>query len=239
MKVVCITQARMTSTRLPGKVMMPVLGRSLLAWHLDRLNHARRVDVVAVATVDAPESAPIVAVAAALGNPVTFGPEDDVLARYVSCAREHSADVVVRVTSDCPLIDPVLVDAAIERFLALGVDYLSLDIRSFPRGFDCEVFTRAALEEAAAQACDPVEHEHVTPYIYRHPEKFRLAQLGGGDGAEYRLCVDQMLDFQLVSHILTALAGKDIFGWRDVVDFLRANPDLAEINRDVCQKVCL
>ncbi|MBC7906132.1 MAG: glycosyltransferase family protein [Rhodospirillaceae bacterium] len=238
MTVVCITQARMTSTRLPGKVMLPVLGRSLLAWHLDRLNHARRVDVVAVATVDSPESAPIAAVANQLGNPVTFGPEDDVLARYVACARTHDAHVVVRVTSDCPLIDPVLVDACIDRFLELGVDYLNLDITSFPRGFDCEVFTRAALEEAAALACDPAEHEHVTPYIYRHPEKFRMAQLGGGEGAEYRLCVDQALDFKLVSHILTALADKDIFGWRDVVDFLRANPEWADINHDVHQKVC-
>lgn len=238
MKVVCITQARMTSTRLPGKVMLPVLGRSLLAWHLDRLNQARRVDVVAVATVDAAESAPIVAVANDLGNPVTFGPEDDVLARYEACARTHGADVVVRVTSDCPLIDPVLVDAAIDRFITLGVDYLNLDIGAFPRGFDCEVFTRAALEEAAAVARDSAEREHVTPYLYRHPERFRLAQLGGGEGAEYRLCVDMPEDFELVSRILTALADKPMFGWRDVVDFLRAHPDLADINRDIRQKVC-
>ena len=229
----------MTSTRLPGKVMLPMRGRPLLAWHLERLRRARRLDVVAVASVAAPESAPILELCRALGVPVTLGPEDDVLARYALCAAEHDAEVVVRVTSDCPLVDPALVDMAVERFLSGGADYLALDTSVFPRGLDVEVFGRAALDEAAARAVEPPEREHVTPYLYRRPDRFRVARMGGGRGSEFRLCVDQREDFDLVCGIADELAGVPDFGWREIVSLLEARPDLAALNSAVHQKPAL
>lgn len=235
-RVVCITQARMTSTRLPGKVMLPLHGKPMLQWHLERLLAARCVDLVAVATPDMAESAPIVELVEALGVPLTRGPEHDVLARYTACAEAHRAEVVVRVTSDCPLIDPQLVDLVVDRFGQGDVDYVSLDIGSYPRGLDVEVFSRAALDEAFARAADPAEREHVTPYIYRRPERFRLAKVAGGRGAEYRLCVDQADDFELVRRLLDALDGRPDFGWRDVVALLDAHPDWAALNQGVAQK---
>ncbi|MGE5475863.1 MAG: cytidylyltransferase domain-containing protein [Bacteroidales bacterium] len=235
-RIVCITQARMTSTRLPAKIMRPILDRPMLAWHLQRLQRATLVDQVAVASVDAPESAPIVELARSLAVPVTLGSEEDVLARFHQCAREQRADVVVRVTSDCPLIDPELIDAIIRRYLDGGVDYVSVEVGSYPRGFDAEVFSRAALDEAMAEAQEGGEREHVTPFIYRRPERYRCATLGGGAGGQYRLCVDQQEDLDLVTEVFRALAGKPAFGWRDVVAVMDADAHLAEINRAVMQK---
>lgn len=235
-RVVCITQARMTSTRLPAKIMRPILDRPLLAWHLQRLQRAKLVDQVAVASVDAAESAPIVALAHALGVPVTLGSEDDVLARFHKCAVEQRANVVVRVTSDCPLIDPALIDAAIRRYLDGGVDYVNVEVGSYPRGFDAEVFSRAALDQAVAEATEGYEREHVTPFIHRRPDRFRLASLGGGSGGQYRLCVDQQEDLDLVTKVFAALCDKPDFGWRDVVAVMDADPALADINRAVIQK---
>lgn len=235
-RVVCVTQARMTSTRLPGKVMRPILGRPMLAWHLERLKRCTMLDALAVATVDGPDSVPIAQVAAGLGLPVAFGSEHDVLARVHAAAAEQMAEVVVRVTSDCPLIDPALVDAAVHRFLDQGLDYLHVDVREYPRGFDAEVCTRAALDAALAEAVDTPEREHVMPFIYRRPERFRLGRLDGGRGAQYRLCVDQQEDLDLVTRVLEALGGRLDFGWREVVDLLDAHPDWAAINRAVIQK---
>ena len=229
-RIVCISQARMTSTRLPGKVMLPIQGRPLLAWHLERLKRAQRLDVVAVATVDAPESAPILELCRELGVPVTLGPEDDVLARYHQCAETHGAEVVVRVTSDCPLIDPELVDAVIERFLAGDTDYVALDVSVFPRGLDVEAFGRASLDEAFARAIEPYEREHVTPYLYRTPGRFRVTRLGGGRGGEFRLCVDQDEDLELVRRIADELTDHPGFGWRQMVELLEARPYLAGLN---------
>jgi len=232
-RIVCISQARMTSTRLPGKVMLPLHGKPLLAWHLERLKRSALLDVVAVATVDAAESKPIEDLCAGLGVPVTRGSEDDVLARYRKCAAEHDAEVVVRVTSDCPLIDPALVDVVIADFLKGGADYVSQD--GYPRGFDVEVFSRESLELAFREATTTHQREHVTPFLYTHPDRMVVRRVGGGRGACYRVCVDQIEDFQLVDKILGAL-GQTPFGWADVVRVLDEHPDWVEINRHVAQK---
>ncbi len=247
-RVVAISQARMTSTRLPGKVLLEAAGKPLLVHHLERLARSRGLDAVVLATTGNATDDPLVACAAALGVPVFRGDEQDVLGRFAGAAAMAGADIVVRVTADCPLIDPALVDALVDAFLAgrgevPPLDYRSIDSTRYPRGLDAEIFMRAALDEAAANALDPAEREHVTPYIYRRPDRFRLGPPLGpppsppGDGVEQRWCVDEPADFELVRRLLEALYPTNpAFGWRDCCELLRRNPDWVDINRAIRQK---
>jgi spore coat polysaccharide biosynthesis protein SpsF len=238
--IVAISQARMNSTRLPGKVLMPILGRPLLWWHLTRLQRAPLVDAVVVATTEAPGSDPIARIAEALGIAVYRGSEEDVLARFAGAAAMADAATIVRVTSDCPLIDPDLVDRVIATYLdhRPATDYVSLDVGCFPRGLDTEVFSRAALEAAMAEATDPFEHEHVTPFLWRRPERFGLRQVGGGAAPKpYRFCVDEAEDFALVTRLIETLApGRPDFGWQECVALIDADPGLAALNAHIRQR---
>lgn len=240
-RVVCISQARMTSTRLPGKVLMEAAGKPLLAHHLGRLSRCRRLDGLVLATTVNATDDPVAALGGSLGVPVFRGDEHDVLSRFAGAAAMAQADVIVRVTADCPLIDPVLVDRAIAAFLDGDppVDYLGIDVTRFPRGLDAEVFTRAALEEAAANATAQDEREHVTAHIYRRPERFRLGAplQPEGDAVDQRWCVDEPADLELVRVLLEALLPeKPDFGWQDCCNLLARHPDWADINRAVRQR---
>jgi len=238
--VVCITQARMGSTRLPAKVMREIRGKPLLWWHLTRLQRAHRVDRIVVATTAGAEADPIVALAEGLGIAVFRGDEHDVLARFAGAAEMAGAETVVRVTSDCPLIDPALIDAVIEFYGSLQPEtrYASLDVSRYPRGLDVEVFARGALDEAMAEAHDPADREHVTPYLWRRPERFGLRQLSHGiEAGHYRLCVDEAADLDLVTRLISYLAPLNAhFGWRHCVEALEAHPEWAAINGSVAQK---
>lgn len=240
-RVLCITQARMGSTRLPGKVLRQVLGQPLLKIHIDRLRRAATIDELIVATSTNAGDDAIEEFCAGEGVAVFRGSEHDVLDRFYHCAREIDADIILRVTSDCPLIDPAIIDLAVAAFRAApGTDYLRTDPARYPRGLDAEVFSRAALETAWAEAKDPAEREHVTPFLYRNPSRFGLDTFAEADaeGAEFRLCVDEENDFRLVSAVLEALYPENpYFGWRDLVVFLRAHAELAAINAEVHQHV--
>lgn len=234
--VLCITQARMTSHRLPGKVMERAGGNSILGWHLGRLQRSRRITRLVVATVQAEDSRPICDLAQQMGVPVVMGDEQDVLGRFALAADQFPADIIVRVTSDCPLIDPVLVDRAVDLFCAERADYASNGGGGYPRGFDVEVFSARVLRQAQDNAVSAYEREHVTPYIYQHPEQYRLVTLGGGRGAQYRLCVDEPQDLAVVRHVLADLADRPDFGWEDVVQLMDAHPQWAALNAQVVQK---
>jgi len=238
--IIAISQARMNSTRLPAKVLRPILGKPLLWWHLTRLRRARNLDGVVVATTEAPGSDPIAQIAQDLGIPVHRGSEQDVLARFAGAAAMAGAATIVRVTSDCPLIDPVLVDQVIEEYLAHrpATQYTSLDVERFPRGFDTEVFSRAALDAATDEAVDPFEHEHVTPFIWRRPERFGVRQLTTAEPiGRYRLCVDEPADFVLATRLIEALAPeRPDFGWRDCVALLDRDPALSALNAHIRQR---
>jgi spore coat polysaccharide biosynthesis protein SpsF len=238
--VIAITQARMGSTRLPAKVLKPILGKPLLWWHLTRLRRAKLLDGVIVATTEAPGSDPIAEIADGLGIPVHRGSEQDVLARFAGAAAHMAAETIVRVTSDCPLIDPALVDQVIGEYLAHrpATQYVSLDVARFPRGLDTEVFSRAALDEAREEATDPFEHEHVTPFLWRQPERFGLRQLSTAEEiAPYRLCVDEEADLTLVTRLIEMLAPtRPHFGWRDCIDLLARDPSLAGLNAHIRQR---
>ena len=238
-KIVAIVQARTGSTRLPGKVLLPLLGEPILTRVMRRAARATSVDAVVVATTSQPNDDAIVDLAEAEGWPVERGSETDLLDRYVTAARVHDADVVVRITSDCPLIDPGIVDETVAAFAGGDWDYASsaLEPRTYPRGLDVEVIAREALERAWREDRDPAWREHVSPYLYRHPEAFRLLRVAAPkDYSAHRWCVDTAEDYELVRRIYDAL-GRDDFSWREALAVVEAHPDWPDINRHVEQKV--
>ncbi|WP_148219491.1 cytidylyltransferase domain-containing protein [Azospirillum sp. B510] len=245
-RIIAISQARMTSTRLPGKVLLPAAGRPLLAHHLERLSRTPGLDgVVLATTVNAADDA-VADCARALDVTVFRGDEQDVLGRFAGAAALAGADLVVRVTADCPLIDPALVGRLIAAFhdshrQGQPLDHLSIDSTRYPRGLDAEIVPRRLLDEAAANATDPAEREHVTPYIYRRPDRFRLGVALVPDEAVdppgQRWCVDEPADYELVRRLLEALLPANPgFGWQDCCKLLRDHPDWVDINRSVRQK---
>ena len=238
-RVVGITQARMASDRLPGKVLKQVLGRPLLAHHLERLKLCRRIDQVVLATTLNPEDAPLVAVGEAAGVPVFRGSAHDVLDRFARCAAVYDADVVVRFTADCPLIDPVLSDEVIGHFLARSppLDVLGMDLAMFPRGFDTEVFGILPLIHAFETARNRFEREHVTRYFWSNQAHFAVATYDRGIAhGGVRLCVDEPADFALIKQVLEATSGDPLYGWRGYLDLLNAHPGWRRLNAEVRQK---
>jgi len=242
MKTVIIIQARMGSSRLPGKVLKPVLGKPLLEYQWERLKSVRGADQIVVATTTSSADDQIVEFCRTRGIDCFRGSEADVLSRYYEAATTYDADIVVRVTSDCPLIDPDVIDAAISRFGEYGdeqCNYLSNTLeRTFPRGLDVEVMAYDALEAAHKVARQLPEREHVTPYIYTHPHIFRLKQLtADSDMSRHRWTVDTEKDFELVKMMLEALYPVTPgFRLEDCLDLLERHPDWADINTDIAQK---
>lgn len=237
--VVAVVQARMTSTRLPGKVLRQVMGRPLLAYQVERMRRARRIDRIVIATTVNATDDPIVAFCENERIDVTRGPEDDVLARYAVAAERFAARTVVRLTSDCPLIDPALIDKGVDRFAESGADYLSNMLApTFPYGMAVEVFHATVLQEAAQEATEPAEREHVTPFIYWRPERFRLASWTmERDLSSHRWTVDTPEDLELVTRILeTVYPANPLFGLQEVLSVLEQHPEWAKINAHVQQK---
>jgi spore coat polysaccharide biosynthesis protein SpsF len=237
-RTIAIIQARIGSTRLPGKVLLPLAGEPVLTRVVRRTSRARTVDAVVVATTNEPADLAIVELARREGWLVERGSEADLLDRYVQAARAHRADVVIRITSDCPLIDPDVIDQTVHAFEAGGVDYASntLEPRTFPRGLDVEVVTMAALERAWREDADLAWREHATPYLYRHPELFRLLRVPAPvDESRHRWTIDTPEDYDLVSRIYEAL-GRDDFAWREALATVEAHPEWADINRETVQK---
>ncbi len=246
MNVVAIIQARMGSTRLPGKVLSDIGGESMLARVVRRVQHAGSVRQTVVAATAAEGDEPIVRECERLGVELYRGSELDVLDRFYRAACRFGADAVVRITSDCPLIDPGVIDRVIGAFLDWQPDYASNVLRrTYPRGLDTEVASREALERAWREAAEPYERVHVTPYFYQHPERFRLlsvthGQEAGRGGSQtrpyYRWTVDTAEDLSLVREIYRRFGDDDTFGWMDVLDLLERNPALADLNRSIQQK---
>lgn len=238
MRTVAIIQARTGSTRLPGKVMLPLLGEPLLSHVVRRTSLAGSVDDVVVATTQLASDDAIVELGRAFGWSVTRGSEMDLLSRYLEAARDHAAERVIRITSDCPLIDATLIDDVVAAMSRAGGDYASntLPPRTYPRGLDVEVFTLAALEAADREDLDPASREHATPWIRSQPDRFRMVRVAADvDRSQHRWTVDTPEDFELVRHIYDAL-GNDRFTWLEALAVVEANPALSELNRHIQQK---
>jgi spore coat polysaccharide biosynthesis protein SpsF len=239
-RIVGIVQARLGSTRLPGKVLEDLAGEPMLVRVLQRLSRAETLSASLVATTTQRADVAIVELCLRRGWACFRGSEDDVLDRYYRAAREQNAEIVVRVTSDCPLIEPRVVDEVVRAFLEREgqVDYASTTWprRTYPRGLDAEVISFAALERAWREDRNPAWREHVTPYVYRNPEKFRICSLESDvDYSQMRWTVDTAEDLELVRRIYGHF-GHDRFDWREVLRLLEAHPDWLELNRHVQQK---
>jgi spore coat polysaccharide biosynthesis protein SpsF len=239
--VIAIVQARLSSTRLKGKVLKPILGRPLLWYVVSRLQRAAKVHKVLVATsIDASDDA-LAEWCAQEGIGCYRGNLDDVLERFASAADQELGNIIVRICGDCPLIDPAIVDKAIEEFCTpLGVyDYMSNTLeRTYPRGMDVEVFSIEALNIAAHKAQLQPEREHVTPYLYLHPERFRLGAFKQDiDQSHLRLTVDTERDLQLITLLLEELLPRNPhFDLQDIIECLQKHPDWQKINAEVQQK---
>ena len=241
MTTALIVQARMSSTRLPGKVLLPIGGRPMLSYQLERLRRVRAQDLIVIATTVNAADDPIVEFCAAEGVRCTRGPELDVLRRYHEAATAVGASVVVRVTSDCPLIDPDVVDDVMRIFNASRgtLDYVSNMLEpSYPCGMAAEVMSTLALSRADVEATSPVDREHVTPFLYRNPQRFRLRSVRlGMDLSANRWTVDTPEDFELVRRILETLhPHAPDFDMNDVLALLEQHPQWRTLNQHVRQK---
>jgi len=238
--MVAIIQARTASTRLPGKVLMDLAGEPMLARVLRRTLRATTLDEVVVATTIQPADDAIAAICLARGWKYFRGSEDDVLDRYYQAAVEFNSEAIVRITSDCPLIDSDIVDRVVQEFLDRqpGVDYVSnaLPKTTFPRGLDTEIMRFDVLKRAWFEDTNPLWREHVTPFILRHPDLFRLhGVVNDVDQSYMRWTVDTREDLELVRRIFASF-GHDQFSWLDVVSLLTKNSQWLRLNQHVKQK---
>ena len=230
----------MTSSRLPGKVLARAAGRPLLAYMIERLERCPKLDAIVVATTTNPADDPVVELAERLGAGTFRGSEEDVLGRVLGAADAHGAELIVETTGDCPLIDPKIVGEVIDRFDAGDADYCSNMLeRTYPRGMEVQVFPTAVLAEVDRLTDAPSDREHVSLYIYEHPERYRLVgvQAVPPRGGDVRLTVDTPEDLALVRAVFEELYPRDpAFGLGDILDLLDARPELRALNRDVEQK---
>lgn len=224
----------MSSTRLPGKVLLRTCGKPLLQHQVERVKRSKAIDALVVATSTDASDDPLQALCEAIGVHCHRGSLDDVLERFIGAARPHAPSYVVRLTGDCPLADPVVIDRVIDAAREPGVDYASNALDpSFPDGLDAECMRYEVLEQAAREARKPSEREHVTPFIHTQPQRFTLREVRHStDLSKLRWTVDEPADFVFVSQVFEHLyPSKPAFGMDDVLAFERAHPEIAQLNR--------
>jgi len=237
-----VLQARMSSTRLPGKVMRTLLGEPMIGRQIERIRRAQLVDELVIATSTDPADDVLAEYAASLGVPVVRGPLDDVLARFTAVIDEFQPDIVVRLTADCPLTSPAVIDLVISRFLDEGADYCSNTLQAtYPDGLDVEVVRPSALLAVASVTEDAAEREHVTLGVYRRADQFALANVSGEtDLSDLRWTVDTAEDFAFVEQVYTALYADDpCFDMKDVLQLLEERPALARTSADEVRNAAL
>lgn len=242
-RIVAIIQARMGSSRLPGKVLMDIEGKPMLEWVVSRVRQSNRVHEVVVATTTDPSDDQVAEFCQDNGIAVYRGSTFDVLDRYYQAASQAKADVVVRVTADCPLIDPQEIDTLLSEFFDRQVDFATNRLpppwhRTFPIGLDTEVASFTALERAWKEASEKHDREHVMPYLYEVEGRFKIYYHNTSpDYGDMRWTVDTAEDLQAVRLIFSHLSNKDHFTWHDVLDVVQQNPELGNINAGIRHKV--
>lgn len=236
-----IIQARTGSTRLPGKVLMNLKDKTVLCHVIERVSQARQVDKIVIATTVNQADDAIEKEAQKCGVSVYRGSEDDVLSRYYEAAVKYEMDIVVRITADCPLIDPHVIDRLIMIYEDNDYDYVSnggsdLSLRKYPRGLDVEVFSFDSLEKADSGAKEPYQREHVTPYIYENANSI-FYDSDREDYSHYRWTLDTKEDYTLISRIYEELyQGSHDFYFEDIIKLMEDEPELSLINENIKQK---
>jgi spore coat polysaccharide biosynthesis protein SpsF len=230
-----IIQARMTSSRLPGKILLKVMGRPIISYLLERLRFCRRVDEIVLATTINDADDALISAVEKENILIYRGSENDVLDRYYQAAKAHHIDHIMRITADCPLIDPQLCDHVVEIYQQSEVEFAFLG-PTFAEGLDCAVFSFQALEKAWREARLKSEREHVTPYLHNHPEYFRKVDIQNDqDDSHYRITVDEESDFQVVKEILLNLYrnGEYPFLINEIKTFLDSHPEIFNLNAHI------
>ena len=238
-RVVAIIQARMGSNRLPGKVLLDLAGEPMITRVVNRVTRAETVNQVMIATTTEPADDALAAICSEKGWTCFRGSQDDVLDRYYLAALAHKADVVVRITSDCPLIEPEIIDQVVRQLTSQpAVDYACnlLPHRTFPRGLDVEAFWMKTLARLWSTDKNPGWREHVTQYLHQNPQEFTMCGLGQEpDMSAMRWTVDTLEDLALIRQIYEAF-GHDNFSLRDVVSLLEQHPEWSDLNGHIQQK---
>lgn len=241
MKKIAIIEARMSSTRLPGKVLRQIMGQPMLALLVERLQGARQLDGIVVATTVNPADDPIEALTRKLGVGCFRGSEEDVLGRVLQAANAFAAEVIIEITGDCPLIESSKVDEMLSAFMDMSVDFMvnRLD-GSYPDGLGLRIFRKELLQEIDHLTDDPVDREHVTIYVWEHPELYSVHHFNNHLNPKYwdiRLTVDNPEDFDLISKIFEELypANRN-FGLPEIIDLLERKPEMFDINRHITNK---
>lgn len=245
MRIAAIVQARLSSSRLPGKVLkeLPIgCSTTVLERVINRLKQSTKLDEIIIATTTETDDDKLIPVAEKAGIKYFRGSKEDVLSRYYFASRENDIDVIVRITGDCPCIDPVLIDSMIERHLETGADFTSSILtRTFPHGLDTEIMSFKAMEKAHLQATQPFEREHVCPYIYKSsPEVFTITPFRAPPelcAPDIRITLDTEEDYALLCQVFDSLGVEnDTFSAKDIISLFREKPWLKLINRKVAQK---
>ena len=241
MKIIATIEARMTSTRLPGKVLMPAMGKPMLHHLITRLKAVPSLDQIVLATTTNSSDDVLEAFAQSEGIGCFRGSEDDVMERVIGAAEAANADIIVEITGDCPIIDPQIVEQTIRMYKAHRADYVSnAHIRSYPDGMDTQVFTLATLKRSAAMTDDPLDHEHVTLHIRNHPELFTQVHLVAPPEMHWPdlgLTLDERADYELLTRLIEHFGtGNPLFGCLDAIRLLRENPNWVAINQAIVRK---
>lgn len=240
-KITVIIQARMGSTRLPGKVLMNINGKTVLHHVIDRVSQCKNIDDIIIATTNLEKDDLIVKEVEKIGCKYFRGSEDNVLDRYYEAATLNKSDIIIRITSDCPLIDPKVVDEMIEFYINNNYEMVTnacadSSKRTYPRGLDTEVFSYKVLKEAKENAKESYQLEHVTPYIYENTTKIFYYK-NNIDYSKYRFTLDTKEDLKLIKEIYRNLYfGENNFYLKEVIEVMENNPDLYFINNGIKQK---
>ena len=240
-----IIQARLGSTRLPGKIMMPIKEKPLLYYTLNQVKHCKSISKIIVATTNLEEDDVIVNYVKLLNLDIFRGNAENVLDRYFQCAKEFNLDIIVRVTSDCPLIDPKIIDTCVSKFLELNLDYISnvnkkqdnnwiYHPSGFPAGYAVEIFKFSTLEKTWNNATKSSEKQHVTQYILNNPDNFQIGNIENPENfSDIRLTVDHQIDFDLVKIIIENFPKEHVFTLDDILEFFKTNPKLKQMNSHI------
>ncbi len=233
MKPVAIIKVRMGSTRLPGKVLKKLNGISVLECLCDQLNYSRLLNDKIIATTSNSEDDVIVNFCESKGIKCFRGSVNDVLDRYHKCAKKFSINTIIRITSDCPLMDPQVVDDVIDFYLKNSYDYVNnFYKRTYPYGNDVEIFSLKVLEKVWEKATKPSEREHVTPYIYNNPDEFSIGWIENKENlSEFHWTVDRKEDLIFVQKIFKKISKRPIL-MKDIIDVIKDDPSLLEINKN-------